>query len=330
MEQGAVDVLIVDDVEGAAETYAQLVEASTGLNVSHTDDPEVALQTVRSNSIKVLVIDQRMPTIGTDLYTHIHKVDPSVRAIMLTGLASEAEIGDALNLGFKSYLAKADVGKLADRVLREYAAYQQEVIAAQLEVQRPIVLTRSNRRGLFVGRRKGNEVEYRLLRVEPLDTVVSSEWTVVATLQAGQSEKVSFKREFERTLVIINETADKLSTQMGFSAGNIASLKTSLTSEITTRYKQVETIRSKYEHEVERTLALRPEPNNPNDLHVLLRRIEGAPVYRMVRVELLVDCNCCGLKNTLALEVRISTGRLALRQTDHLSDGNRRTYELGF
>jgi hypothetical protein len=146
----------------------------------------------------------------------------------------------------------------------------------------------------------------------------------------GQPEKFTLTREVERTLVIENTSTEQLTTQMGLSVKNVADLKSSLTAEITNRFSQVETIHEKEERTTERTLELPKEPSDPNQLHVILRRIEHAQVYRPIRVDLLVDCSCCGLKNTMSLEVRMSTDRVALRQVDRLSDGTTRSHDLGF
>jgi hypothetical protein len=117
---------------------------------------------------------------------------------------------------------------------------------------------------------------------------------------------------------------------LGFSSKNLMQLQASLAHEISTRFSQVETIHKTDELTIKRTMQLPAEPDDPDKLHILLRRIECTQVYRRIRIDLLVDCNCCGLKNTVGLEVLLSTGRVALRQTDHLSDGNVRMHFLGF
>src|SRR4051812_30972826 len=101
-----VDVLVVDDTSGAAEDYASVIMSETGLRVAHTDDTSEALEWVKTANVKVLVLDQKMPVLGTDLYRQVRTFAPDVRAIMLTGEASPQEVSDAYAIGFKDYLAK--------------------------------------------------------------------------------------------------------------------------------------------------------------------------------------------------------------------------------
>ena len=325
----SIDVLVVDDVADAAETYAQLISGGTGLGVAHTSEPRQALELVRSHAVKVLVVDQRMPVSGTDLYAQIRVADPRIRAIMLTGEAGAAEVGAAVTLGFKDYLKKADVRKLPDLVLRQYAEYMSEAASERLSQARPLLFVRGDR--TWFRRRGGGRVEYRLLGIRQTDAGFSppTEWETVLTLHAGQTERLEYSFEVEQTLVFERETTNKLTSQLGLSGKDVVVLEARLAAEWSERRREAATVRARQTRTIERTFQLPTEPADPNQLHVQLRRIQQAPVYERIRADLLVSCECCRLQNVIRIELLRPTAKRALRREDRLSDGSARSSELG-
>lgn len=328
MDGRGVDVVIVDDVPGAAEVYAGLVRAATGLNVLAFEDPQDALDLVRAQKIRVAVLDQRLdgqkPNTGTELYRLMQEIDPSIRAIMLTGLADSSEVGTAVSLGFRDYLDKNRVQSLAQKVLTQYAAYQTDLASASLATQQPIVLTRRRRLS-------GARAVFRLIDVQVLqeDFVDEGEWTPFLTLHAGQRVSVQRSRQAQGTLSFEAEATNKLTAELGLSTKKVGDLKAKVANELSTRVKvsNVQSITVGETSEV--SYELPAEPADVAVTHVALRRLLQAPVYRRIRATLSTSCDCCGLRNVLALDVRDPTGRRALRQEDRLSDGSTRVHDLG-
>lgn len=104
------DVLIVEDVDVAARQYGRLISRRLGIEPFVETSPRRALEIVDRNPIKVLVVDQKMPEFtGTELVREVQKKYPDIVSIMLTGLATKAEVGEAVNLGFFRYIDKEDV-----------------------------------------------------------------------------------------------------------------------------------------------------------------------------------------------------------------------------
>ncbi len=65
---------------------------------------------------------------GTDLYKEIKNINPSIKAIMLTGEASSDEVGLAMRLGFSNYLNKGEILKLPEIVLSLYIQYEIDIL----------------------------------------------------------------------------------------------------------------------------------------------------------------------------------------------------------
>ena len=72
------EVLVVDDSLQAALEFARLVRVKAKLESIATDDPDEAIEIVKSNSIKVALLDQRMPKKnGTELFLELKQIDES-------------------------------------------------------------------------------------------------------------------------------------------------------------------------------------------------------------------------------------------------------------
>ncbi|QCD55961.1 response regulator [Streptomyces hawaiiensis] len=322
-----IDVLVVDDHAQAAADYAQLIRSATGISVTHTSDPGRALEICRTNPVKVVVLDQRMPNrSGTDLFQDICAMDPKVHAIMLTGEAGAEEVGTALSLGYKGYVPKNQISNLPQKVLHEYIAWQLNVASAALTTDRPAVL---QRRSGWLRRRP--TVTYRILRAQLLDEshTFDDGWRDLVTLHAGQTETRQVKVEASHTIVLERETVDKLTGGLGLASKQVASLTAKLNVELSNRFKESDTSSTLISESVERTFQLPAEPTDTNEVHIRVRRIMGAPVYARVRVDIVSDCQCCGSTNVLVLQAFVPSKRTALRQVDRLSNGEVRQYDLG-
>lgn len=86
-------VLIVDDEEGVIHAIHQTLEAS-GYRVLTTTDPHRALAMLRAGEIvDLMIIDLFMPAMdGGTLLKECRRVRPDLRALLSSGLASDAEL----------------------------------------------------------------------------------------------------------------------------------------------------------------------------------------------------------------------------------------------
>jgi len=323
-----IDVLVVDDTAGAAEDYASIISSGTGLRVKYTDKPERALQILRETSVKVLVLDQRMPILGTDLFLKVREFDRNVRAIMLTSEAEPQEVGQALRLGFADYVAKNTVrDALVPAVRHEYAQYQ-AALADGDGTGEPLIL-RTKSRGLPWSR---SEVFYRLRGIAIVDDnyVPDDQWTTHVTVHVGQTERVSISRSHSEEIMLGAEATELLSTHCGLSMLQLATIKTQLSSQIQSRRSQHLIANSANESTIERSYGLPPEPDDPNRVHVRARRVQTAQTFRVARVELRAECTCCKHSHVLSFNVLEPTGKTAVRHEDFLSDDKRTVHRLGY
>lgn len=320
------DVLVVDDDSQAGQEYARLIRESTKLQVVFTDDPAKAIEMVRSEAVKVAVLDQRMGgVLGTQVFSSMHEADQRLRAIMFTGLADTAEVGDAFTKGYAAYLHKADVGQLSERVMGLYLAYQTESASLALSKAPPTILTRKH------GFPRRRQTVYNLLSVELIDDewVDPISWTTAVSIQAGETQEYVSSVSRSTTISLEQETQQRLASDFGLKAEEILNLTLAIKSEVSDRIKTSATTQANTSLSQKRTYHLPDEPSNPDELHVKSRRIERAPVNRRLRLNVGVGCQCCNLQNIFSILVVVETGGVATRHVDTLSNGEQREVNTG-
>ena len=134
------EIVVIDDAPNAAQDFADLIEAQTGLKTKAFSNPSDLLDYISHANVKIAILDQVMPDIkGTDLFEKINQIDPNIQAIMLTGEASREDLSYAINLGFSKFLNKNEISKLSGIVLELYTSYEVK-ISKDLKLNKPTAL----------------------------------------------------------------------------------------------------------------------------------------------------------------------------------------------
>jgi DNA-binding NtrC family response regulator len=185
-------LLIVDDEEEFLLSSSQAM-SRRGFTVDVAPNGVTALEKVEENDYDAVVLDVKMPDIdGIEVFRQIHKSQPGLPIILLTGHSS---IGDAFQTskeGIADYLAKPiDLDELAKRVNQAISAARKretgdegkppvidsgDVVRIMI-VDDEIELLDSlkkvlQRRKMDVITAPGGEEALRLLREKPIDVVV--------------------------------------------------------------------------------------------------------------------------------------------------------------
>lgn len=321
------EVLVIDDFMAAAEEYARLIKLKTQLDSFATDDPNIALEMIRTNPIKVIVVDQKMPKVtGTTLYKDILNVDSRIRAIMLTGEAEADEVGEAFRLGFADYLHKSQVEQLPLRVLLQHAKYHEGLIEQHL-LERPMPIF-SMRKGMPL---LGHSISYSVFSMEVIDDeyIFAGSWITIKQINTGEGLKEIDRVEIEERFVHEEIDEGKVSSQFNLSPEMIKGLQLGLERAVSTKFTTNIYASKKEALEVVREYKLPEEPTDPKQLYVVSRHYQRAPVYRQIRCIILRECDCCGSRYPFPLTTYQLTSRIGTRQRDHLSDGSVREIATG-
>ena len=162
-----IEVLFFDDNLEEIRPVARALELRTKLPAACTDNVEEALRLVRTEQIKVAVLDQRMEErigiTGTMLFDKIKLTDKRVRAIIFSGQSEKADVVAANARGLR-YLDKGcRPEELARAVHEERNKYLAE---AELDYDRAAQKVGRYRGSLFS--RPAQVIE--LLTIEDLST----------------------------------------------------------------------------------------------------------------------------------------------------------------
>ena len=313
-----IEILVVDDDLKSAESFAELIESKTQLKSFPTDDPATALEKVRTEAIKVVVLDQRMPVkSGIALYEDIKHIDSRVKAIMFSGEATGDEVGKGFEKGFVRYLHKNEVEKLPELVRKQYIKYLIDLDKTS-RFTPPISLFSKNKGFLFLG----HTINYYLYQLDILEEEYwySNRWETIKQINAGQTLTEEDTIELETNFVHEESEEVSLAPQLSGSLSALREFTSKLDIAISKTFKDTTSISHKRTVKVTRTYGLPQEPSDPAQLHIKSRHYQRTPVYRRLRCLVVQRCNCCGIQQPLNFIVSQPTSKIATKQTDYLSD----------
>ena len=308
------DVLVVDDVPSAAEDYAKIISAKLGLKTIFTTDPQKAENIVRNSDLKVVVLDQVMPVKGTELLPKLKEINPQIKSLMLTGEASNEEIGSAVNLGFDGFLDKKQIAELENKVRSLYADYESaysEKTAKQKPTPLKILFKWPVPRRIFV-----------LSRMVITDCYVDeTKKETILEIFAGQ-EKTRTKQISEVKEVETDETNEQsVCFDLKITLEDLNGIKTKLAN--------TTSIRKKVVLQISETMSVKYKLPQNVESNVDHRIIECSPVYEVTKVVL-------GIRQLFDKELRRSclfirkfTGKYHIVQTDYAHDDNVKITDLG-
>lgn len=317
-----IQVLVVDDVPGAAETYARLISAKTALVVAATLDPTEALKIVRENPVLVAVLDQVMePTSGTELFEQIRALDPRVGAVMLSGEANLGDAAVATRLNYEDILSKTQVDELPSVVRNIYFRRLASLAADGPDSVVELVPFR-RRLGLF----SRPAVRLALWSLLEADHIEDEDWTTFLQVSAGQQVAEQVVLQTRKRYELTRGSRSSLKANFGgrFLKSLEASIETDLGQEVAeTTEREIELTKT-----VSMTYEL-PQPQDVNVPHVRARNYQYAPVSNLVRAVLQVQCRQCGGTSTHVINLRVATGHYATRHVDVLHDGQTKIVPTG-
>ncbi len=322
------EILFVDDNLKAAERFARLVAAETGLTTHATDDPAQAIDLVRAGYVRVVVLDQRLeglsPDKGTELFAEMARVDPRLRSIMLSGRAQGMDYQEAIRLQFNAFVDKNEIGRLSDVVREQYDSWL--VAAAQEKSAKPQKFG-EYRHGFSW---RGPTVTFELLgfdeATESDDRVILADsWRTVAKVNAGETTTVSVKHTVEEEVVVEREELAKAATGLSLRLQVLGQLS----QQIETSVKDRSSARRKVGAEVHLSKTYALEGPAKGRRVVRARDFQVAPVYQRKRAVIRVICGCCGMAPLVRIPVLSWSGRFATQQVDYYDDNTSQAFRTG-
>lgn len=315
-----VEVLVVDDNLGAAKSFAELIEASLQIRTLPESDPEVVLEKVRNENIRVVVLDQRMPKIsGTELYKKIYSINPFIRAIMLTGEADRKEVADAINnLKYVGFLEKSEIDSLQSKVIEAYAKYENEVARDSIAKKHLWVLNPFKNRFYTM--------RYDICSIKQVNKhyIFPDRWQTRFTLDCDEKEEEE-TIEFEDEIIISSdiELKDTFSSTLNI----LPTFKSGIDTAISQQYG-LKTKVNRKKKKVERK-KYRLQDNAETGKTVEKKVYETAPVYMEFQLLVKKQCRICGQCEMIPVTAYKSAMKEATRVTIYYNDSTSNTIDTG-
>lgn len=110
-------ILVLDDILDAGNLLKRILKAG-GHDVVVFTEEEEALDYARANTIALAILDIKLKKMnGVEVLEELKKIDPAVKAIMLTGYPTMETAQRALQLGASEYCVKPiDKEELEEKV----------------------------------------------------------------------------------------------------------------------------------------------------------------------------------------------------------------------
>lgn len=313
------EILVVDDIYTAAKDFADLIESKLGLQTIAEHDPDEALKIIREYDIKVAVIDQVMPKkIGNELVREIHTIKPDIKALLLTGEASDEQLGNAINAGFSKYLSKHNIKMLHRDVYELYVKYEIET----LNKYNPKSPVRLKIWGID---------SYYLLSCDPVKGVRLDESKSVKLIEifAGQEQEYEVKVAVDNSIMINQEAEANLASNLSISDRVIKSLKSEVNTSIRSHYNFSESNSISLSNRSSQKISLPSQPSDVGQKYVARKLIHCIPYVQDYQVVIKRTCKWCKTAKIAMSIMSIQLNKFLLRETRYYSDGRVETVSLG-
>ena len=111
------NILVLDDVLDAGNLIKRILQKK-GHHVFVFTEEEEALNHARSSDVDLAILDIKLKKMnGVEVLEELKKIDPAIRAIMLTGYPTIETARESLKLGAAEYCVKPiDKDELEDKV----------------------------------------------------------------------------------------------------------------------------------------------------------------------------------------------------------------------
>nr|WP_321467094.1 sigma-54 dependent transcriptional regulator [uncultured Desulfobulbus sp.] len=196
-------VLIVDDERDMRNLLAKVLSKKGGYTVSTASSAEEALEAVRASMPDAVLTDIKMPGMdGLTLLQHLHTIDPSITAIVMTGYGTIEIAVQALKEGAYDFIEKPFDN---ERILRTIGRALERTRLLRENLQLHHQLCDQDCHHGFIGRSK------TLVRaLELLKRVAQSNVTVLIRGESGTGKELAAKAlhamspRADRPMVIVN------------------------------------------------------------------------------------------------------------------------------
>lgn len=318
------EILVIDDHIDTANTYSDLIETSCNINAISTSNPEEAINFVSNYPIKIIVIDQIMPKLGTDLFRNLKDINPHLKAIMVSGESSLKYVEKAKALGYSDFLHKTDIDQIPEYIFKLYAEYELDLMNNRTYRENKILLIEKSRNPFKLCKTTYRLIDYKITNEA---FVFDDSWITKRKIERGENTKIEISFSVSEKLIISEEVNNQLKTSFSMSDKLIKNLKMNLENTLSTKWKRTneQSTSQTYTKSIELSL----NDDKIDDKLVMSRNYETAQVFMQVSVQIKKSCTCCGEQKIIPLITYKPINKLAFRQINYI-EGKQQIIDTGY
>ena len=312
------EIIVVDDDSEAASAFADLIQSRLKIQTMSESNVDAVLDHVRKFGLKVAVLDQRMPKMtGTELYRSIKKINPYIKAIMITGEADRKEVAEAMeSLGYVGFIEKNELENLHKKVIQAYAKYESSIVTNEHPI--PLSVYNILKNHLFT-------IKYEIvsMHIANEEFIFPERWETKYTLEATE-EEVEETVQYENELVLSSENTINGNVKFSHHFKWLPSFETELDAAITKVYGQT----SKKNHRCSRKIktTYRLQDNIAEGKTAVKKIYEHSPIFTQYEIVIKRSCRLCGLFEVFPVTVYKRQPKIANRIRIYHADGT--SYQL--
>lgn len=317
------EILVIDDNTEAAKSFAEYITACLKITATFESNLENVIELIKQGGIKVVILDQRMPTIsGTELYKGIQEINPHIKAVMLTGEADRNEVAQALEMGYVSYLEKNNIQELPSVALIAYTKYQTELYKnSDLKYFIPIRVWNPFKNCVYL-------ISYSISSFKEVNKeyIFEDKWRTTLELEAAEKE-VEDTCDFATEIILQEDTKISSSLKSSLSLIDISKIKTEINSAITSHLGITHKWTLKKRKKVKTTYRL--QEGVESGKQAIKKIYERVPVYIQYYAIVKKTCRICGKVQLYPFYVYTPIPKERTRVRIYYSDGSNTNIDTG-
>lgn len=310
------EILVVDDNLEAARSFAEYITTRLKICAKYESNLSKVLEIVRLGTIKVIILDQRMPDMsGTELYKKIHEINPYIKAIMLTGEADRGEVAEALSMGYVGYLEKNDVQSLPEQALIAYTKYQTELCSRLDEDNAiPIKIWNPLKNRMFL-------TKYEICSLQEMEQeyIFEDKWKTTLELEAAEKE-VDDIYDFSTEIILQEDARVNSSLNSVLSLKYVSSFKAEINNAITHYLGETHKWSLRKSKRVKTIYRL--QDGVEEGKRAIKKVYERNPVYIQYYILIRKICRICGKVQLVPLYLYKPVAKEKTRVRIYFSDGH--------
>ncbi len=315
-------ILLIENKVESAKLYIDALESSLNVSVFHAKNEKEALNIIEDELIKVAIIDQRLDNneLGTDIFKKITKRRKDIVAILLSAVAENTEVGEAMQMGFYTFINKLDgIASLPETVVDAIHKYDKDLIKNNTDRNKELLGSFRLSKLSFSKKMK----VYRISRIAiDMSYIFEDDWKEIASIDAGKTYSETETYTYEKEIKFENKTLIETLNKSSITMKKLPiTFKNDLSVKLNTEFRTLFSSRFKSESSIQISMKLPDIPTDTEANYLINKSYQIAQVYKKYLYLMRLDCPFCNTPEIIPLKVFIPTNKIGKRQVDSYKNG---------